>query len=493
MSLTEKDRADLFDKLQWDAKRFGQELADTAYARGLAVTSKEDGSTKPIPITATPVIVDDAELKRRQGIAAQLASATLKAARAVLSSDNRKDLVLNGLSPLERDLAQKTFERLETLVTTRVDFFVANDVVRALEVNATIPAMQGYSDIAANTFLEVVGRSWGAPDHVIAGWQAKNGSNAMALYRALLLGYAKSRPGKAPERIALLSRRNDAQATEQKYLCERFREWGAEADVVHPDQLSGDDAVKANGKTYDLIYRHLFVRRLEEENMQGADYVKALLAEPNGTRAVILNPPATQVEVKSVFALLSEASTGDSRIIRELRLNEPEMAAIKESVPWTRHFSGDALIKKVIENPDQYVLKRSWEYGGRAVFVGRTRSEPGFVERVVAAYGEPLDWAQLCQRAATDERGGGFVVQDVVNITPEEHLLCSGPAQIPTQLFVDFSTYASVGLGDQPRWGGVCRGSISHIVNIVGGGGVLPLVTSEVAHSLLMAHRAWRR
>ena len=489
MSLTDKERSDLRNALTWDAKRFGQELADTAYARGLAVTNKDDGSTRAIPITATPVIIDGPELRRRQELSARISSATLKMSRAVLKSADRSELVLGGLSPLEKGFAATTFEDLDTLVTTRVDFFVS-DHVSALEVNATIPAMQGYSDIAANTFLEIVGRTWGAPDHVIAGWQAKNGSNAMALYRALLSGYAKVRPGKSPERIALLSRRNDAQLTEQKYLLERFREWGADADIVHPDQLSGTDAVIAHGKKYDLVYRHLFVRRLEEPGMQGADYVKALLAEPNGTRAVVLNPPASQVEVKAVFALLSQALE-DSRLVREARLSENELAAIKETVPWTRHFRGEKLLAQVTADPDRYVLKRSWDYGGRAVFVGRTRSEPGFAERTKAAYGEVLDWPALCARAAADEVGGGFVVQQVIDIHPEEHLLCSGPAQIPTQLFVDFSAYASVGLDNQPKWGGVCRGSISHIVNIVGGGGVLPLITSDVAKSLLAAHRAW--
>ena len=36
--------------------------------------------------------------------------------------------------------------------------------------------------------------------------------------------------------------------------------------------------------------------------MQGADYVKALLAGENGTRAVVLPTAASQVEVKAVFA-----------------------------------------------------------------------------------------------------------------------------------------------------------------------------------------------
>jgi hypothetical protein len=489
MPLTQKEHDELFAGLTVAAKRFGPTLAQTAYERGLAVTNKDDGATRAIPITATPVIIDADELKRRQHLAALISSATFKMSRLVLSG-SRAPLVLGSLSPLERELALATFARLETLATTRVDFFAGRDTLSALEVNATIPAMQGYSDIAANTFIEVVGKHFGARDAHVAGWQAKNGSNALALYRALLDGYAKVRPGQKPNTIALLSRRNDAQLTEQRYLCERFREWGADADVVHPDQLSGADAVKVDGKAYDLVYRHTFVRRLEEPGFQGAEYLKALLAEKNGTRAVVLNPPATQVEVKAVFALLSEALE-DGGLAKEAGLSTDELEAITSTVPWTRHFRGESLLAQAVAEPDRWVLKRSWDYGGRAVFVGRTRSEPGFTERTEAAYGEALDWNALCQRAVLDEVGGGFVMQQVIDIHPESHLVCNGPAQIPTELYVDFSAYSSVGLDHQPAWGGVCRGSLSHIVNIVGGGGVLPLLTTDVARSLLMAHRAW--
>ncbi len=489
MPMTPKERDELLTALRFDAKHFGPELANTAFARGLAVTSKEDGSKKPIPITATPVIIGGGELQRRQKIAALLSSATLKMARAVMAGLHR-ELVFNGLSPLEQLMADATFERLTTLATTRVDFF-AGERLSALEVNATIPAMQGYSDIAANTFLEVVGRFWRVPDHLISSWQAKNGSNALALYRALLGGYAQIRgAGKTPERIALLSRPNDAQATEQQYLCESFRTFGAEADIVHPGELSGDDAVRANGKTYDLVYRHLFVRRLEEADMPGAGYVRQLLAEPNGKRAVVLNPPASQVEVKAVFALLSEA-TENSELAEAGKLSAEELEAIKATVPWTRVFRGEALLKQVATDPGAYVLKRSWDYGGRAVFVGRTRNEPSFADRVKAAYGQPLEWNALCAKAVSDPVGGGFVVQHVVDIYPENHLLCTANSQESVDLYVDFSAYASVGLPNQPAWGGVCRGSLSHIVNIVGGGGVLPLITEEVAHRLLTAWRAW--
>jgi hypothetical protein len=476
-------------RLEREARHFGPTLAKLAAERGLAVTKKDDGAIVPIPITATPVVLEAAEGRRRQALAAKLASAGLKMSRAVLGG-LRRELVFDGLSPLEQRLADATFRQLDTLVTTRVDFFVS-DAVRALELNATIPAMQAYSDIAAHTFIEVVGRHAGASDAQVEAWKTANGSNARALFDALMAGYAKVRPGQRPARMVLLCRRNDAQLTEQRSLCASFNRFGVEAEVVHPDQLEriGDTSLHANGRPVELVYRHLFVRRLEEADLTGAQTVKALLAEPNGTRAVVLNPPASQVEVKAVFGLLSEALE-DGALATAAGLTDDELGAVHQSVPWTRPFRGAVLLAEVQSNPDRYVLKRSWDYGGRAVFVGRTRNEASFADRVKTAFGEPLDWAQTCARAEADRTGGGFVVQQLVDIRPERHLLCQADTQTWTELFVDFSSYASVGLPDQPAWGGVCRGSVSHIVNIVGGGGVLPLLTDGVAaglHSALAA------
>jgi len=48
---------------------------------------------------------------------------------------------------------------------------------------------------------------------------------------------------------------------------------------------------------------------------------------------------------------------------------------------------------------------------------------------------------------------------------------------------VDYAAYASLGL-EGIAWGGVVRAAPSAIVNIVGGGGVVPLLTREVAAAL---------
>jgi hypothetical protein len=486
---------ELLEVLRRQAVHFGPELARTAYARGLAVTQK-DGSTRPIPVTATPVILDAAEIRRRAALSAHLASATVKMTRAAIAGEHR-ELVLGGLSPLERELTERTFANVSRLATTRVDYFVDTTGPRALEVNATIPAMQGYSDIAARTFIEVVARHFRYPEKALYAVISANGSNTLALYRALLDGYAAERDGQMPNTIALLCRRNDAQITEQRYLCERFREFGADADIVHPDEVSGDEYFEVRGKRYDLVYRHLFVRRLEETP---APWVQDFFGTVPGRKAVLLNPPASPVEVKSTFALLSQALV-EPALAGAAGLSPEELEAIRASVPWTRPFRHGPgvgpdgsrvtdLVALVAAEPKRFVLKRAWDYGGRAVYLGRSVGTPAFEERARAAYGTVPTWAELCERAATDPAGGGFVVQEVVETTPEEHLLCEESGLTSLSLHVDYSAYASVGLAKQPAWGGVCRGSTSEIVNIVGGGGVLPLITTEVAQKLLMAWKA---
>lgn len=485
--------------LRREAQHFGVTLARLAYQRGLAVTAP-DGSTRPIPITATPVVLGENELDRRVALSAHLSSAAVKMAHAILAGPSR-ELLLGALSPLERQLAEKTFARSRTLATTRIDYFIEpGGAPRALEVNATIPAMQGYSDIAAEAFLEVVGRHLGLSAAQIASLARQNRSNSLALYQALREGFRKERGG-APQRIALLCRRNDAQLTEQRYLCERFRALGTDADVVHPDQLSlTDDGVLAEGRRYDLVYRHLFVRRLEEPALASATVVRELLAEIPNRRAAILNPPASQVEVKTTFALLSQA-LADTALAEAAGLSGEELSAIARAVPWTRLFRQgpgvgpegerfDDLVERVAAEPKRFVLKRSWDYGGRAVFVGLSEHEASFEERVRAAYGRSMGWRELCAHAANDPKGGGFVAQELVPFEAHPHLLCTEQGPAETELYVDFSAYASVGLDRPPAWGGVCRGSVSPIVNIVGGGGVLPLITRKVAEELLDAARA---
>jgi hypothetical protein len=487
---------ELLEVLRFQAPKFGAELAQLAYQRGLAVTLK-DGTTRPIPVTATAVILDAAEIRRRSEMAARLSTAAMKMTEAVLNGGTR-DVLLGALSPLERSIAERTWAHVTRLATTRVDYFVnAANQPLALEINTTIPAMQGYADIATRTFLEVVARHFGYPEKAIHALLTLNGSNALALYRALLDGYAAERNGKLPDSIALLCRRNDAQLTELRYLAERFREYGADVDIVHPDEVSGDSAFTARGKKYDLVYRHVFVRYLEANPNP---WLEDFLGTVPGKKAVFLNPPSPQMELKSTFALLSQAGA-EPELAEGAGLTPEEVAAIRSHVPWTRRFRRgpavgpggenlDDLVAAVAAEPRRFVLKRSRSYGGKGIFLGDSAGTTPYNQRVTELYGAPLSWQELCERAVADTADGGYVVQELVEAQPEDHCVCTETGALPTSFYVDYSAYASVGLAKQPAWGGVCRGSMSKIVNIVGGGGIVPLITTEVAHKLLMAWKA---
>jgi hypothetical protein len=477
-----------FQALRRAATAIAPHLAALAYARGLAVT-RPDGSTQPIPVGATAVVLPEADIAARRKTSALLASAGFKMAQAVVQGPERAWL-LDSLGPIERRIVERAAPALVALAIARVDFFAASRLA-ALELNATIPAMPGYSDVAAGAFIEVLGQRAGLPAAELERLQRLNGNNVAALHHALLQGFAQARGGARPKRMAILCRRADAQLTEVRHLVERFSAWGTDAEVVYPDELSGTGAVVARGVHFDFVYRHYFIRRLEESPNP---WLEAFFTRPTDFGAVLLNGPAAHVETKANFALLSRA-VGEPALAERAHLTEAELQAIGASVPWTRALArgpgvdpdGVAVtdvVARVAAEPARFVLKRAWDYGGKAVFVGSHAREAGFAERAQAAFGASLEWPEVVARAAADTRGGGFVVQQRVEAPVQNHLLATASGAVAVDVHVDYSAFCSVGLPEQPAWGGVVRASVSPIVNILGGGGVLPVLTADVASAL---------
>ncbi|HZH02231.1 MAG TPA: hypothetical protein VEY30_00520 [Myxococcaceae bacterium] len=470
----------LRERLAAEAAHEGITLARRALGAGLAVTG-EKKERHAIPLSATPVILDADDIRRRGELARSLGSASVKLAQAAV--EEGRSTLLAALSPLELAMARRQRGKPLRLACVRVDSLVADARPWALEVNATIPAMQGYSDMAAEALISVLGERARLPPIEIARLQRENGSNARALHRALVDGYrAVTGHALPPRRIALLCRRGDSQLTELQFLAQRFSAEGTPASVVHPDALHFGDKVYAGDTPVDLVYRHLFVRRLEPQpQLELTAFFAGELAQ--GT--VLLNPPASQVEAKSNFALLSLA-IHDEDLASRARLTPEEREAAQEAVPWTRTFvrgsvdgpDGEpvtSLVDFVAANPSDFVLKRAWGYGGGAVHVGTEVP--------------PEAWARLCQETALD-RTGGYVVQARVVTRRERHRVCTEAGVSEREWFVDYSAYASVNIETAADWSGVCRGAPSAVVNIAGGGGVVPVLRRSVAVALAQALEA---
>jgi len=460
---------------------WGMQLAQAAAEAGL-VTTDAQGAQTPIPLSLNPLVVSKAGLSRCQKLAHHLMSAGVKMAYA-LHNGSPQERIWRALSPLEKSLMRKS---PPVLATARVDGFPSEGKLWALELNATIPAMQAYSDIAAAQTIAAHGRRLHLSANAIAKLQEDNLSNTRALWESLLSAYAQHRPHQQPKRLGILCRRNDAQLAELLHLKRAFCGFGLATDLLHPDQLEDKEGFWANGKFYDVVYRHFFVHRLEEKG-EGHARLQRLLSLENtpaaGERSLVFNPPAAPVEMKATFALLSE-SVENEALAALAQLTDEERKAIALCVPWTRLLEGKPLLECVQQAPERYVLKKNWSYGGKAVFIGKTRFESSFAERCQEVFGKPLSWEALCQHAFESRDGGGYVVQEVVENVPKAHVLCTPSEVVACSLFVDFSLFSCVGTPTLPAWGGVCRGSPSRVVNIQGGGGLVPLLLEEVAQHL---------
>src|SRR5581483_9581730 len=111
----------------------------------------------------------------------------------------------------------------------------------------------------------------------------------------------------------------------------------------------------------DLIYRHIFARRLDPRS----DFARICL-EPERHR--VLNPIASHLEVKGMLGLLSEAADDDLTAAR-FAITAEEREAVRRAVPWTRVLTVERRAE-VIADGERLVLKRSWDYGGKSVFLG---------------------------------------------------------------------------------------------------------------------------
>jgi hypothetical protein len=427
---------------------FAERYAALALLRGLYVV-RPDGSRVPIPVVLEPTVVDVGPFEEDAHVL--VGAATRAAMRLPLEALGRP-------SPLEREclLARRGRGELPRLVTSRVDFIGG----KALEINATIPAMQGYADIVCAAFFAALG----APADV----GAQNGSNTDDLIDSLLAVAPSAR------KIAIVARAGDAQQGELLHYLARMNERGLSARLALPDEVriasEAQGTLEVAGERVDLVYRHIFAWRLDP----ACDFARALV---QAERFGIVNPVALDVEAKATLAELSRASDEN-----EPWLSAKEHEVIRRRVPWTRRLDAASAARAEREQKDM-VLKRSWDYGGKSVHLGIDTPPARWRELVHAALDPDDVWVVQERAPARTLRrttAGRFerVVERVVEGVVE--------AVSAADCYVDLSAFTSSGISRRPR-GGASRVARSRIVNILGGGGLAPVVRPEVARALGLA------
>jgi len=400
------------------------ELAREAQRRASALGLMR-GAT-PIPLVLSPCSLPREELAALGRGARSITSALVQVARELIERRPEKArLLFHHLSPLESEALATRWREAEDLLHSRIDWFVDGaGNVKALEVNATIPAMQIYSDAAVRGWVQAV-----RPGREPA--LSANPSNAEWLLDALL----KAARGRAqPVKVQLLHREGDPQLTELTTLAEMFKARGIEARTCTPADVTLD------GDPHRVLYRHLFARHVEPESELGVAFL-----DPE--RHGMWNRVDGWLETKGLFAELSL---------------QAKAHGIDDLVPWTRLL--DDIEDSALGDGDNFVLKKSHDYGGKSVVIGR---EAG-----------PEAFRQALGRARASEPGS-WVAQELIDAPAIDRFLCTETGARRAPMHLDVSTFASL-IEGVPDGGSVVRAAPGRIVNIVGGGGVAPLFADDV-------------
>jgi hypothetical protein len=180
---------------------------------------------------------------------------------------------------------------------------------------------------------------------------------------------------------------------------------------------------------------------------------------------VLANPVNGLLEAKALFARLSECAA-DAALAARAGLDAEELGAAAR-LPFTRRLD-EAVAARIVKERPRWVVKRSWDYGGKSVHLGAELSDEA--------------WARAVEDALADARGGGFVAQERVFAARRPATRIAPDGTTRGELYRDVSTYCGLG-GSRPN-GSVVRAAASPVVNILGGGGLAPVVPEDVHEAL---------
>ncbi|WP_242344255.1 hypothetical protein [Anaeromyxobacter terrae] len=432
----------------------GRAAAERAWAGGLTV-ARPDGSVVPIPLVAEPEVLSREALAAAAREAQAILSGAVKLARHLLLQGDARDraALVGPFEGLEAEAMAKLFaEAPLPVLHARVDFLVPEDggPPRALELNATIPAMSGYADLAAHAWIRAAAAARGKPPREAEALVARCGSH-MERLREVLVAYYRARGGtRERPSIAIVARPGDAQIGELRRLAAHLGQMGHAAANLVPAECEPE--------RWDVLYRHVWANRVDP----AAPFARALLAP---ARHVLVNPVNGLLEAKALFARLSECAE-DGELAARAGLDAAERAAAAR-LPVTRRLT-ETLAPRLLEEQARWVLKRSWDYGGKSVHLG---AEEGREE-----------WARTVEAALGDARGGGFVAQERIFAARRPATRVTPDGLERGVLYRDLSTYC--GLGPSRADGSVVRAAASPVVNILGGGGLAPVVPADVYEAL---------
>ena len=235
---------------------------------------------------------------------------------------------------------------------------------------------------------------------------------------------------------------------------EFFEQEGYPAVICSPEELVFEDnLLRVQDFQIDIVYKRLLVN---EYLPIMHDYPALLDAYRAGAICMVNSFRSKLIHKKALFAVLTSAK-------RASLFSEPQRAAIRAHVPWTRlvrkektDYQGEEieLLDFVAANRQRLVLKPNDDYGGHGITIGWSTDSSGWTEALSAAL-----------------KQGDYVVQERVPTARETFpaLKEDGTIEFAEQL-VDLDPLLFNGkLGSA-----FTRLSFTELANVTSGGGMVP-------------------
>ncbi len=356
-----------------------------------------------------------------------------------------------GMTEIERELISIDPGYKAVSPTSRLDSFLTDSAYSFVELNGESPAGIAYADAAYDIFSALPVMKRFAETYNLRPLYGRR-----FMLDVLLDSYEEflgRKPDHTP-RIAIVDLKGMPTQKEFELFKEFFEQQGYPAVICSPEELVFEkNLLRVHDFHIDIVYKRLLVN---EYLPIMHDYPALLDAYRAGAICMVNSFRSKLIHKKALFAVLTSMQ-------RAGLFTEPQQAAIRAHVPWTRlvrkektDYQGAEieLLDFVTANRQRLVLKPNDDYGGHGITIGWSTDDRG--------------WTDALSAALTN---GDYVVQERVPTARETFpaLKEDGSIEFAEQL-VDLDPLLFNGkLGSA-----FTRLSFTELANVTAGGGMVP-------------------
>ncbi|MFH1538906.1 MAG: hypothetical protein ABIH66_08090 [bacterium] len=407
---------------------------------------------RSVPTLLRPNFISPGQERLLRRVTGVVMDCLEKVIETYFESDTLRDALHDviRLSGLEREMVSIEPGIERCIVKSRLDAFMDGDNLKFLEFNCDSPAAVAYGHMQNEIFYQTF-----LVEALTEKYELTWYNRSRMMFDALIQAYKEFGGREESPHIAITDWRDVKTIHEFRILKGDFEELGCPVTIIDPRdfELKGDRLL-AGGEPVDIVYRRVIIREVLEKAGEVGDFLEAcrrrLVGVANSFRAKV-------VSNKSTLAVLTDR--------RFDHLFTDEQNEIKyRHIPWTRNFLPGKTDYKDKEvdvfelargDKDSFILKPCDGYGGQGVCVGRSASAE--------------EWEEMFNKAAE----GGYVIQEYVDIPEEDFPIIDDVVDDEIRIEkrkVNLNPFAIGG-----HYGGcISRVSVSPIINVSAGGGMIP-------------------